>query len=121
MNSSTHLKQLEMVFRQLRQINPELRAQTALLFLMIAQSTSALSVAKVAATLGVAQSSASRNIDYLRKYGLAETWVDRTDLRKRLVGLTTKGQDLADLISHTLNPTKGGSNGNDNQLKRTRL
>jgi hypothetical protein len=48
-------------------------------------------------------------------------WVDQTDLRKQLVGLITKGQDLADLISHTLNPTKGGSNGNDNQLKRTRL
>ena len=114
------LQRLENCVEQFRQIHREIRPQTCLTFLVVGRRTP-ISILELSQELGVAQSSASRNVQYLLEANLLETWVDQQDRRKRMVKLTPKGEGFAKLLASTIDPPGGAEepNGNDYQPARS--
>jgi len=103
------LDPLVRVLEALRTLDPDLPIQYALSFLTIAQNEG-LSIRDLSERLGIAQSSASRNVAALSKWhsfgkaghDLIQAEEDPRERRRKIITLTDKGRalasDLADLI-----------------------
>jgi len=93
------------VLEEFRRLDPDLPIQYALSFLTIAQHEG-MSMGELAQHLGIAQSSASRNIAALSKWhsfgkaghDLVEAHEDPRERRRKLVQLTPKGQKLVKIL-----------------------
>ncbi|GGF32889.1 hypothetical protein GCM10011611_43830 [Aliidongia dinghuensis] len=93
------------VLEEFRRLDPDLPIQYALSFLTIAQREG-MSMGELAQHLGIAQSSASRNIAALSKWhsfgkaghDLVEAHEDPRERRRKLVKLTPKGQRLVEIL-----------------------
>jgi DNA-binding MarR family transcriptional regulator len=93
------------VLEEFRRLDPDLPIQYALSFLTIAQHEG-MSMGELAQHLGIAQSSASRNIAALSKWhsfgkaghDLVEAHEDPRERRRKLVQLTPKGQRLVKIL-----------------------
>jgi DNA-binding MarR family transcriptional regulator len=93
------------VLEEFRRLDPDLPIQYALSFLTIAQHEG-MSMGELAQHLGIAQSSASRNIAALSKWHsfgkagheLVEAHEDPRERRRKLVQLTPKGQRLVKIL-----------------------
>lgn len=110
------LDPLVRVLEALRTLDPDLPIQYALSFLTIAQNEG-LSIRDLSERLGIAQSSASRNVAALSKWhsfgkeghDLVQAEEDPRERRRKIITLTDKGRDLAaqlaDLIQPEQSPT----------------
>ncbi|HLZ66230.1 MAG TPA: MarR family transcriptional regulator [Aliidongia sp.] len=93
------------VLEEFRRLDPDLPIQYALSFLTIAQREG-MSMGELAQHLGIAQSSASRNIAALSKWhsfgkaghDLVEAHEDPRERRRKLVQLTPKGKRLVKIL-----------------------
>jgi DNA-binding MarR family transcriptional regulator len=89
------------VLEAFRELDPDMPIQYALSFLTIARNPG-LSIRELSERLGIAQSSASRNVAALsawhsfRKpgHGLVEANEDPRERRRKIVSLTAKGEAL---------------------------
>ncbi len=89
------------VLEEFRRLDPDMPIQYALSFLTIAQNEG-LSMGDLAQRLGIAQSSASRNIAALSKWhsfgkaghDLVEAHEDPRERRRKIVNLTARGHHL---------------------------
>jgi DNA-binding MarR family transcriptional regulator len=89
------------VLEEFRRFDPDMPIQYALSFLTIAQNEG-LSMGDLAQRLGIAQSSASRNIAALSRWhsfgkaghDLVEALEDPRERRRKIVSLTAKGHQL---------------------------
>src|ERR1700735_1350075 len=89
------------VLEEFRRLDPDMPIQYALSFLTIAQNEG-LSMGDLAQRLGIAQSSASRNIAALSKWhsfgkaghDLVAALQDPSDRRRKIVSLTPRGHRL---------------------------
>ena len=99
------MRKLWQCINQFRTLNPQFPAQTMQTFLYIAMKhPEEVPSADLAKHLDVSQSSVSRNLMALGKVArkdnkvpglaLVETWEDVYDRRRKLAGLTFKGQTL---------------------------
>ena len=90
-----------LVLEEFRRFDPDMPIQYALSFLTIAQNEG-LSMGDLAQRLGIAQSSASRNIAALSRWhsfgkaghDLVEALEDPRERRRKIVSLTAKGHRL---------------------------
>jgi len=93
------------VLEEFRRLDPDLPIQYALSFLTIAQHEG-MSMGELAHHLGIAQSSASRNIAALSKWhsfgkaghDLVEAHEDPRERRRKLVELTPRGRKLVQIL-----------------------
>src|SRR4051812_48761823 len=92
------LGRLQEAIEVLRKLDPEMPAQTAVTFLIVAQEPG-IGMAELAERLGIAQSSTSRNVAYLSRWrayekpghNLVEASENPQDRRAKVVDLTPKG------------------------------
>ena len=93
----------------LRSLDPEMQAQTMLIFLLIAnRDPDPISMTDLARQSGVAQSSVSRNVASLGSINrhkmpglqLVDSYEDPKDLRKKLVKLTPSGRRIINLLEN---------------------
>jgi len=95
---------------EFRKIDPEIQAQTILTFVLTMQSSGKLTVKDIATKLGIAQSSASRNVAALSKihrkgrpgHDLIRAMENPMDRREKFVELTPKGIRVAATIDEIL-------------------
>ena len=93
------------ILEELRRLDPDMPIQYALSFLTIAQNEG-LSMGDLAQRLGIAQSSASRNIAALSKWhsfgkaghDLVEAHEDPRERRRKIVRLTARGHHLVSVL-----------------------
>ncbi|HVJ53623.1 MAG TPA: MarR family transcriptional regulator [Aliidongia sp.] len=93
------------VLEEFRRFDPDMPIQYALSFLTIAQNEG-LSMGDLAQKLGIAQSSASRNIAALSKWhsfgkaghDLVEAHEDPRERRRKIVRLTARGHHLIGIL-----------------------
>ncbi|WP_114393383.1 MarR family winged helix-turn-helix transcriptional regulator [Oleisolibacter albus] len=94
-----------------RTLDPDLPIQYALSFLTIAQNEG-LSIRDLSERLGIAQSSASRNVAALSKWhsfgkaghDLVQAEEDPRERRRKIITLTDKGRELARQLADLLDP-----------------
>lgn len=106
------LDPLVRVLEELRTLDPDLPIQYALSFLTIAQNEG-LSIRDLSERLGIAQSSASRNVAALSRWhsfgkeglDLVRAEEDPRERRRKIVTLTEKGRDMAGRLADLLHPT----------------
>ncbi|HYE53042.1 MAG TPA: winged helix DNA-binding protein [Azospirillaceae bacterium] len=107
------LNPLVRVLEEFRTLDPDLPIQYALSFLTIAQNEG-MSIRDLSERLGIAQSSASRNVAALSKWhsfgkaghDLIEAVEDPRERRRKIVTLTPKGRALAERLGDLLNPVQ---------------
>lgn len=105
------LDPLVRVLEALRTLDPDLPIQYALSFLTIAQNEG-LSIRDLSERLGIAQSSASRNVAALSKWhsfgkaghDLVQAEEDPRERRRKIITLTDRGRDLAVQLSGLIQP-----------------
>ncbi|NYZ12976.1 winged helix DNA-binding protein [Azospirillum sp. RWY-5-1] len=109
MNAPTRPEAVATVARVLeafRTLDPDLPIQYALSFLTIAQNEG-LSIGELADHLGIAQSSASRNVAALSRWhsfgkaglDLVQSQEDPRERRRKIVTLTDKGRAFLDTLA----------------------
>ena len=89
------------VLEEFRKLDPDLPIQYALSFLTLAQNEG-MSMRELAERLGIAQSSASRNVAALSKWhsfgkpglDLVQAEEDPRERRRKIISLTPKGHEL---------------------------
>jgi DNA-binding MarR family transcriptional regulator len=94
------------LFDLLRDLNPEMPAQSALTLLLVAQSPG-IAIGELQQRLNVASSTMSRNISIMSEHrgkgeaglGLIETREDVMDRRIKRVWLTARGENVLNRIS----------------------
>jgi len=99
------------ILEEFRKLDPDLPIQYALSFLTLA-SNEGLSLGELATRLGIAQSSASRNVAALSEWhsfgkpglDLVEAKEDPRERRRKLVTLTPKGHALVATLREILSP-----------------
>jgi DNA-binding MarR family transcriptional regulator len=99
------------VLEEFRKLDPDLPIQYALSFLTLA-TNEGLSLGELATRLGIAQSSASRNVAALSAWhsfgkpglDLVEAREDPRERRRKLVTLTSKGHALVETLRDILDP-----------------
>lgn len=99
------------ILEEFRKLDPDLPIQYALSFLTLA-SNEGLSLGELATRLGIAQSSASRNVAALSEWhsfgkpglDLVEAKEDPRERRRKLVTLTPKGHALVETLREILSP-----------------
>lgn len=99
------------VLEEFRKLDPDLPIQYALSFLTLA-ANEGLSLGELATRLGIAQSSASRNVAALSAWhsfgkpglDLVEAREDPRERRRKLVTLTPKGHALVETLRAILEP-----------------
>lgn len=107
-----HLDPLVRVLEALRILDPDLPIQYALSFLTIAQNEG-LSIRDLSERLGIAQSSASRNVAALSKWhsfgkeghDLVQAEEDPRERRRKIITLTEKGRELAAQLAALIRPS----------------
>jgi DNA-binding MarR family transcriptional regulator len=100
------------ILEEFRKLDPDLPIQYALSFLTLA-SNEGLSLGELATRLGIAQSSASRNVAALSEWhsfgkpglDLVEAKEDPRERRRKLVTLTPKGHALVETLREILSPS----------------
>ncbi|HYC03390.1 MAG TPA: winged helix DNA-binding protein [Azospirillaceae bacterium] len=105
------LNPLVRVLEEFRTLDPDLPIQYALSFLTIAQNEG-MSIRDLSERLGIAQSSASRNVAALSKWhsfgkaghDLVEAVEDPRERRRKIVTLTPRGRDLAERLGGLIQP-----------------
>jgi DNA-binding MarR family transcriptional regulator len=105
------------ILEAFRTLDPDLPIQYALSFLTIAQNEG-LSIRDLSERLGIAQSSASRNVAALSKWhsfgkeghDLVQSEEDPRERRRKIVTLTPKGRDLARRLVALLDGDGTGGN-----------
>lgn len=105
------LDPLVRVLEALRTLDPDLPIQYALSFLTIAQNEG-LSIRDLSERLGIAQSSASRNVAALSKWhsfgkaghDLVQAEEDPRERRRKIITLTERGRELATQLSELIQP-----------------
>lgn len=105
------LDPLVRVLEALRTLDPDLPIQYALSFLTIAQNEG-LSIRDLSERLGIAQSSASRNVAALSKWhsfgkaghDLVQAEEDPRERRRKIITLTERGRELATQLSDLIQP-----------------
>lgn len=103
------LNRLAGAIEELRSINPELPAQTAMTFLVVALNPG-LKIGDIGDRLGVSHAAASRNVGALGSgvrggaagLNLIATEESPEDSRAKVVNLTSKGMRLAEKLAKTL-------------------
>lgn len=102
------LTKLTEVLEDFRNIYPEMPVQTMLVLLLIAQKDG-IGVLRIGEALGIAQSSASRNVDVLGRgsvgkegLGLVEAGENPVNRREKLVKLTRRGEKLIESLKAKL-------------------
>ncbi|PWC39330.1 MarR family transcriptional regulator [Azospirillum sp. TSO35-2] len=99
------------VLEAFRKLDPDLPIQYALSFMTIAQSEG-ISIGELAERLGIAQSSASRNVAALSRWhsfgkaglDLVQAQEDPRERRRKIVTLTDKGRAFLDALRAIVNP-----------------
>ncbi|BAI73452.1 transcriptional regulator [Azospirillum sp. B510] len=99
------------VLEAFRKLDPDLPIQYALSFMTIAQSEG-ISIGELAERLGIAQSSASRNVAALSRWhsfgkaglDLVQAQEDPRERRRKIVTLTDKGREFLDALRAIVNP-----------------
>ena len=99
------------VLEAFRKLDPDLPIQYALSFMTIAQ-TEGISIGELAERLGIAQSSASRNVAALSRWhsfgkaglDLVQAQEDPRERRRKIVTLTDKGREFLDALRAIVNP-----------------
>lgn len=108
---SPEIRTLVQVLEAFRRLDPDLPIQYALSFLTIAEHEG-LSIGELAERLGIAQSSASRNVAALSRWhsfgkeghDLVEAHEDPRERRRKLIRLTPKGRALIETLAGLVNP-----------------
>jgi DNA-binding MarR family transcriptional regulator len=92
--------------------DPDVQIQCVQTFLEIAMGTSTLSMDNIARIINLEQSTASRNIKKLAVgpkaqpgYGLISIELDREDMRRRILKLTSRGHALVSAIEDATIPS----------------
>lgn len=101
------------VLEAFRTLDPDLPIQYALSFMTIAQNEG-ISIGELAERLGIAQSSASRNVAALSRWhsfgkaglDLVSAQEDPRERRRKVVALTDKGRAFLDALRGIVNPTE---------------
>ncbi|WP_207455845.1 MarR family transcriptional regulator [Azospirillum sp. SYSU D00513] len=99
------------VLEAFRRLDPDLPIQYALSFMTIARNEG-LSIGELAERLGIAQSSASRNVAALSRWhsfgkaglGLVQAVEDPRERRRKVVTLTDTGRAFLDELRAIVNP-----------------
>jgi len=99
------------VLEAFRTLDPDLPIQYALSFMTIAQSEG-ISIGELAERLGIAQSSASRNVAALSRWhsfgkaglDLVQAQEDPRERRRKIVTLTDKGRAFLEDLRAIVNP-----------------
>ncbi|HYF86323.1 MarR family transcriptional regulator [Azospirillum sp.] len=99
------------VLEAFRKLDPDLPIQYALSFMTIAQSEG-ISIGELAERLGIAQSSASRNVAALSRWhsfgkaglDLVQAQEDPRERRRKIVTLTDKGREFLNALRAIVNP-----------------
>lgn len=100
------------VLEAFRKLDPDLPIQYALSFMTIAQSEG-ISIGELADRLGIAQSSASRNVAALSKWhsfgkaglDLVQAQEDPRERRRKIVTLTDQGRAFLEELRAIVSPT----------------
>lgn len=93
------------LIEEFRKIDPDMPLQTAACFLLIAQEPG-ISIMELSTRMGMAQSTASRNVAVLSEYqkgtkkghGLVVSKEDPLERRRKLVTLSPKGRRVAESL-----------------------
>ena len=101
------------VLEAFRTLDPDLPIQYALSFMTIAQNEG-ISIGELAERLGIAQSSASRNVAALSRWhsfgkaglDLVSAQEDPRERRRKVVALTDKGRAFLDGLRDIVNPVE---------------
>lgn len=101
------------VLEAFRTLDPDLPIQYALSFMTIAQNEG-ISIGELAERLGIAQSSASRNVAALSRWhsfgkaglDLVSAQEDPRERRRKVVALTDKGRAFLDALRGIVNPAE---------------
>lgn len=101
------------VLEAFRTLDPDLPIQYALSFMTIAQNEG-ISIGELADRLGIAQSSASRNVAALSRWhsfgkaglDLVSAQEDPRERRRKVVALTDKGRAFLDALRGIVNPAE---------------
>lgn len=104
------VSRLLVVIEEFRNLDAEMQTQSVAIFLKIASHHAPIKMADIANSLGLAQSSVSRNVAYLGDWNrhkqdghkLVEAYEDPSERRRKLVKLTKKGEKFASKISQLL-------------------
>jgi len=99
------------VLEEFRKLDPDLPIQYALSFLTLAENEG-MSMRELAERLGIAQSSASRNVAALSKWhsfgkpglDLVQAEEDPRERRRKIISLTPKGHELIATLRDMMNP-----------------
>lgn len=99
------------VLEAFRTLDPDLPIQYALSFMTIARNEG-ISIGELAERLGIAQSSASRNVAALSRWhsfgkaglDLVQAQEDPRERRRKIVTLTDKGREFLDALRAIVNP-----------------
>ena len=102
------------VLEAFRRLDPDLPIQYALSFMTIARNEG-LSIGELAERLGIAQSSASRNVAALSRWhsfgkaglDLVQAQEDPRERRRKIVTLTEKGRAFLEELRAIVNPPGG--------------
>jgi DNA-binding MarR family transcriptional regulator len=106
------------VLEALRHLDPDMPIQYALSFLTVAQHEG-LSIRELSERLGIAQSSASRNVAALSRWhsfgkpghDLVQSEEDPRERRRKVVTLTPKGRALAEELRAIVSPARRRDDG----------
>lgn len=115
------------VLEAFRKLDPDLPIQYALSFMTIAQSEG-ISIGELAERLGIAQSSASRNVAALSKWhsfgkaglDLVQAQEDPRERRRKIVTLTDKGRAFLEELRAIVSPTDGRTSDGRAEPRRAR-
>ncbi|HSK40358.1 MAG TPA: helix-turn-helix domain-containing protein [Arenibaculum sp.] len=108
---SDEVSTLVRVLEALRRLDPDMPIQYALSFLTVAQNEG-LSIRELSERLGIAQSSASRNVAALSRWrgfdrpghDLVQATEDPRERRRKVVTLTPRGRALVDELRALVSP-----------------
>ncbi|ATJ82028.1 MarR family winged helix-turn-helix transcriptional regulator [Halomonas beimenensis] len=100
------IKRLFRALEELREVYSDMQLQTAQVFLIIAMNQG-ITIKELMRRTGLAQSSCSRNVNLLSDWvkpevpghGLVVTSEDPKERRRKVVHLTSKGKELAAILS----------------------